>query len=57
MPEREKPIVLSTRVTAAERASVRALAELYQTTVSDTIHRLLMPRVREVLREKVGVES
>jgi uncharacterized protein (DUF1778 family) len=43
--------VVSTRTSRSERTLIDALADLEQTTVSDLLHRLLMPVVRRRLRE------
>ena len=51
----EKPVVLSTRVTPAERGRVRAVAAQEGRTVSDVIHGILMPTIDErLMRELVG---
>jgi uncharacterized protein (DUF1778 family) len=58
MVQRERPVVVSTRVTARERALIAALAEAEGKTVSDMLNRLIMPavcsRLAEVAREGAG---
>lgn len=49
MARRNRPIVISTRVRVYERALIRAVAESEGVTVSEAVHRLLMPAVQERL--------
>lgn len=48
---RERPIVVSTRVDPRERALIRALADIEEVSISEALHRLLVPAVRERLAE------
>ncbi len=57
MRERERPVVVSTRVTPRERALIAALAEAEEQTVCEVVHRLLMPAVRVRLAEVAGEAS
>ena len=53
--DRERAVVLSTRVTTAESARVRAVAAQEGRTVSDVIHGIVMTTVDErLIRELVG---
>ena len=52
--ESERPVVMSTRVEAAERGRVRAVAEADGITVSELIHRLVMPQVNDRLRRDLA---
>jgi hypothetical protein len=54
MSKREKPIVISTRATKAERALIRAIAEEEGVSVSEAIYRLLMPAVRQRIAATVA---
>ncbi len=51
MVERRRPVVVSARVTRPERIMVEAAAEIEGVTVSELLHRLAMPRVREIVTE------
>lgn len=51
MANRERPVVVSTRVKPAERALITAVAEAEGVSVSEALHRLLMPAVRGRVRE------
>ena len=51
MKSRERPEVLSTRVNVQEKALIRALAEAQSLTVSEAIHRVLVPGARARLAE------
>lgn len=48
---RQRPGTISTRVRPDERALVRALAEAEGISVSEVLHRLLMPAVRARLAQ------
>ena len=48
---REHPVVVSTRLTLEERARVRAIASLWDTSVSQAVRRMLLPAINAVLRE------
>ena len=53
--ERERPVTISTRVTPAEQARVRAVAAQEGRTVSELLHRILMPTVdQRLMRELAG---
>lgn len=55
---REKPEVVSTRVLPSERGLIRALAEAEGTSVSEALHRVLVPAVRRRLAElAAGVQQ
>lgn len=54
MANRERPQVVSTRVKPSERALISAVAEAEGVSVSEALHRLLMPAVRDRLREIAG---
>ena len=55
--ESERPVVMSTRVKVAERGRVRAVAEADGVTVSELIHRLVMPQVDDRLRRDLAKAS
>lgn len=51
MTTRQRPMVVSTRVLPHERALIRALSVAEGVSVSEALHRLLIPAARERLRE------
>ena len=53
MPK-ERYVVMSTRVELGERARVRAVADTDGITVSQLIHRLVMPQVDDRLRRDLA---
>lgn len=55
MATRARPLTITTRVTAEEKAIVEALAAMEDTTVSIFLHDVLVPRVRQLMAERVGV--
>ena len=52
---RTRPCVVSTKVLPDERALIRALAAAEQTSVSEVLHRLLIPAVRKRLGQVAGL--
>ena len=51
MAERERPVVVSTRVTPRDRALIGALAEAEGATICVVLYRLIMPALRARLAE------
>ena len=54
---KERPVTVSTRVYPAERGRIRAVAEAEHITVSELIHRLVMPQVNDRLRQDIQDRS
>lgn len=54
MKKRTRPVVVSTRVLPSERHLIGAIAADEGVSVSEAIHRLLMPAVRERLLATSG---
>lgn len=52
--EDAQTVVMSTRGTLAERGRVRAMADADGITVSELIHRLVMPQVDDRLRQDLA---
>ncbi len=52
--ERERPMVVSGRFQPAERGRIRAVAEADGVTVSELLHRLVMPQVNDRLRQDLA---
>ena len=55
--ERERPVVVSTRVAPAERGRIRAVAEADGVTVSELLHQLVMPQVNDRLSRDLANAS
>lgn len=53
----ERPVVVSTRMRVTDRALLRAYAEAHGMTVSEAVHHLLMPAVRESLADVIGEDG
>jgi hypothetical protein len=57
MAKRMRPLVVSTRATRAEKARIAVVAAQEGVSVSEVIHRLLMPEVDRRVREALGGHS
>ena len=57
MAKRKRPIVVSTRVTEAERALIQLAAEAEGLTISEFLWALIVPRVRAMVIRAAAVDS
>jgi hypothetical protein len=51
MAKRERPVVVSTRVTPRERSLIAAIAQAEGISICEVLHRMVMPAVRERITE------
>ena len=52
---RQRPFVTSTRMTRVERTQIEVLARVRGMTVSEMVHRLILPQLRKEVSLELGL--